>query len=252
MRHWIRSLLGSFGYAVFNTRSEGCYARDGLFTYHSAHFRSDPAFQAAYARGVKASHAVDPRMEWRLHVALWVAGAALRTAGDFVECGVNAGFVSSAIMQHLHWERVAKRFYLIDTFNGPVLTQYSSDEIREGRRDIAEEAVKRGAYVTDLERVQANYAEWPNTHIVQGTVPDVLPSTGIESVAFLHLDMNCAYPERAALEYFWDLLSPGAMVLLDDYAYFGNRLQAEAIDQAARPLGAKVLALPTGQGLIMK
>jgi hypothetical protein len=252
MRQWIRSLLNSLGYAVFNTRSEGSYARDGLFTYHSAHFRSDPAFRAAYARGVKASQGVDPRMEWRFHVALWAAGAALRAAGDFVECGVNAGFVSSGIMQYLDWKEVAKQFFLIDTFKGPVLTQYSVEEIREGRRTIAEEAVNRGAYVTDLERVRANYAEWPNCRIVQGAVPDVLPLAGIESVAFLHLDMNCAYPERAALEYFWERLTPGGMVLLDDYAYFGNRIQGEAIDEAVRSLGAKVLALPTGQGLIMK
>jgi hypothetical protein len=252
MRHWIRSLLHSVGYAVFNTRSEASYARDGLFTYHNARFRNDPAFQAAYARGVKASQGVDPRMEWRLHVALWVAGAAVRAAGDFVECGVNAGFVSSGIMQYLDWKRVAKQFFLIDTFNGPVLAQYSSEEISEGRRSIAEEAVSRGAYVTDLERVRANYAEWPNTCVVPGTIPDILRSTGIESVAFLHLDMNCAYPERAALEYFWDRLSPGAMVLLDDYSYFGNSIQGEAIDQAARSLGAQVLALPTGQGLIMR
>jgi len=252
MRHWIRGLLNTLGYVVFNTRSERSYARDGLFTYHSAHFRNDPAFQAAYARGVKASHGVDPRMEWRFHVALWVAGAALRTAGDFVECGVNAGFVSSGIMQYLDWKRVAKQFYLIDTFSGPVLAQYSAEEVLEGRKSIAEEAVSRGAYVTDLERVRANYAEWPNTRIVAGAIPDVLPSAGINSVAFLHLDMNCAYPERAALEFFWDRLSPGGLALLDDYAYFGNRIQSESIDQAARSLGAEVLALPTGQGLIMK
>jgi hypothetical protein len=121
MRHWIRSLLNSLGYAVFNTRSKGSYARDGLFTYHSAHFPSDPAFRAAYARGVKASYGADPRMEWRLHVALWVSAVALRARGDFVECGVNAGFVSSGIMQYLDWKRVAKQFYLIDTFNGPVV-----------------------------------------------------------------------------------------------------------------------------------
>jgi hypothetical protein len=42
------------------------------------------------------------------------------------------------------------------------------------------------------------------------------------------------------------------MVLLDDYSYFGNSIQGEAIDQAARSLGAQVLALPTGQGLIMR
>ena len=71
-------------------------------------------------------------------------------------------------------------------------------------------------------------------------------------VAFLHIDMNCAYPERAALEFFWDRLSPGAIVLLDDYAYFGHDRQAEAIGSAAQALGAAVLSLPTGQGLIIK
>jgi hypothetical protein len=64
--------------------------------------------------------------------------------------------------------------------------------------------------------------------------------------------MNCAYPERAALEYFWGRLAPGAMVLFDDYAYFGNDALAEAIDSAAASLCAEVLSLPTGQGLIIK
>jgi Methyltransferase domain len=91
--------------------------------------------------------------------------------------------------------------------------------------------------VTDLERVRANYAEWRNVEIVQGVVPEVLPMIPIKNVAFLHIDMNCAYPERAALEHFWDLLSPGAIVLFDDYAYFGNDSVAEAIDSAAASLG---------------
>jgi hypothetical protein len=42
------------------------------------------------------------------------------------------------------------------------------------------------------------------------------------------------------------------MVLLDDYAYFGNDSLAHAIDSAAAVLGAEVLSLPTGQGLIVK
>jgi hypothetical protein len=66
------------------------------------------------------------------------------------------------------------------------------------------------------------------------------------------LDMNCTLPERAALEYFWDRLSPGAIVLFDDYAYFGNDSLADAIDSAALSLGTAVLSLPTGQGLIIK
>ena len=71
-------------------------------------------------------------------------------------------------------------------------------------------------------------------------------------VAFLHIDMNCALPERVAFEFFWDRLSPGAVVLFDDYAYYGHNCQREAIDAAARARGTEVLSLPTGQGLIVK
>ena len=252
VKRLVRKLLASAGYVVFNTRSLECYARDGLFTSNNDGFRDAPFFKAAYARGVKASGGHDPQMEWRVHVALWVARAASAVPGDFVECGVNAGFISSAIMHRLDWGNIDKRFYLIDTFNGPVLTQYSPDEVHRGRVQAAEDALARGAYVTSLERVRANYAEWPNVEIVRGAVPEVLPALGIERVAFLHLDMNCAYPERAALEHFWDVLSPHAMVLLDDYAYFGHESQAHAIDSAAEHLGTEVLSLPTGQGLIVK
>jgi hypothetical protein len=252
LKSWIRRRLESAGYVVFNTRSPVYYARDGLFTNNNDHFRASPVFQAAYARGVKASGGVDPHIEWRVHVALWAASQAARVPGDFVECGVNAGFLSSAIMQYLDWNGVGKRFFLIDTFAGPVVSQYSGDEVRGGRLRAAEDATARGAYVTDLERVRANFREWPAVKIVQGAVPEVLLSLPIGQVAFLHIDMNCAYPERAALEHFWGSVAPGGIVLLDDYAYFGYERLTRAIDEAAGLLGTEVLSLPTGQGLIIR
>lgn len=246
----VKSLLARAGVGVYRLRDR--YVQDGLSTVHPAQFRSDPAFRAAYNRGVQASQGVDPRFEWRVHTALWAAQSALRVPGDFVECGVNAGFMSSAIMQRLNWNAFARRFYLIDTFAGPVLSQFSREEVRKKRLTIAEDALQAGAYVTDLERIRANFAEWPNAFPVQGAVPDILPSLGIETVAFLHIDMNCALPERVALEFFWDRLSPGAVVLLDDYGYRGHECQREAIDEAIREKDVPVLSLPTGQGLIIK
>jgi hypothetical protein len=81
---------------------------------------------------------------------------------DFVECGVNAGFVSSAIMQSLDRQNSGRRFFLIDTFSGPVLSQYSPQEIDRGRDLTAKSALAAGAYMTDPERVRANFSEWPN------------------------------------------------------------------------------------------
>jgi hypothetical protein len=64
--------------------------------------------------------------------------------------------------------------------------------------------------------------------------------------------MNSATPERAALEFFWDKLVSGASVILDDYGWKGCEAQKNAADQFAALRGVRVLALPTGQGLLIK
>jgi hypothetical protein len=250
LKNIVKKTLAKAGYTVLSSR--GRYMQDGLVTVHNDDFRRRGAFQEAYRRGVAASNGVDPEFEWRVHVALWAAATSLHVPGDFVECGVNAGFISSAIMQRLRWNTLGRRYYLVDTFSGPVLDQYSREEVERGRLSIAEDALRRGAYVTDLERVRANYAEWPNAIVVQGAVPEVLSTLPLGPIAFLHIDMNCAYPERAALEFLWPTLSPGGLVLLDDYAYLGHNEQAGAMDEAARGLEAEILSIPTGQGLIIK
>jgi hypothetical protein len=246
----IKKALGQAGFAIVNTSRH--YDEDGLFTVHNDHFRRYPVFKAAYQRGIEANNGLDPHFEWRVHVALWAASSAVALPGEFVECGVNTGFMSSAIMAGLNWGTVPKRFYLFDTFAGPVTSQFSAEEIQRGRRKLAEDGMAAGAYETDLARVRANFAQWPNAVIVPGTVPDIFSSINVDRIAFLHIDMNCAYPEHAALEYFWNRLSPGAFVLLDDYAYFGYETQTEAIDAVASALGFTVLSLPAGQGLIVK
>lgn len=238
------------GYTTLNVHDY--YSSDGLFTPHQPRFLKDPRFDSAYRRGIEASRGVDPHMEWRAHITLWVASRALSVEGDFVECGVNAGFLSSAVMQYLNWRSTGRRFFLVDTFAGPPLSQYSNEEVREGRDRAARQAIDSGAYVTDLERVRANFSEWPNAIVVPGEVPGVLGSLQIETVAFLHLDLNAAAPECAALEFFWPHLSPHGLILLDDYAYFRSTVQGDALDDAAKRLGTEILALPTGQGLISR
>jgi hypothetical protein len=250
LRRILNPLMARAGYLRFDAKHH--YAEDGVFSVHNDSFRHDPAFQAAYVRGVQAGWGVDPHFEWRVHVALWAAGAALRVPGDFIECGVNAGFMSSAIMHRLDWAGVPRKFFLVDTFAGPVVEQYTDIEVKMGKAALAKELLVKGAYVTDVERARANFAEWPNAVVVAGVVPDVLASLPLDRLAFAHIDLNCAYPERAALEYFWPRLSPGAIVLLDDYANHEYVFQKQTLDETARLLNTAILSLPTGQGLLVR
>lgn len=69
----------------------------------------------------------------------------------------------------------------------------------------------------------------------------------------ISIDMNCAEPEVAALNFFWEKLVPGALVLLDDYAFSKSyRQHKQAFDSLAEELNFNILSLPTGQGLIVK
>ncbi|WP_448511002.1 TylF/MycF/NovP-related O-methyltransferase [Mycolicibacterium thermoresistibile] len=229
------------------------YANDGLICFNTHAFLTDPQFQRAYDRGVQALGGKDfYHWEWRVHIGLWAAASASRVEGDFVECGVSYGFLSSAIMEYLDWDRLDRTFYLLDTFTGIDPRFVSAGEREAGALERSREALDFGIYVDSVDRVRANFAQWRNQRIIVGAVPETLDQVETDAVAFLHIDMNCAPPEVATLRHFWARLSPGAFVLLDDYANRGRDEQRVAMDELAAELGVQICALPTGQGLLVK
>ena len=248
-RHRIARTL----YALVRRTTPVAYAQDGLISVHSHAFMQDPAFVRAYARGVQAIGGTDTyEWHWRVHVGLWAAQVARALEGDFVECGVNRGFLSSAIMEYLDWNSLGRAFYLLDTFTG-LNERYVSDMERDrGALRRNAQNLRSGFYVGSVEEVRANFAQWPSARIIEGTVPETLDQVTAKSVAYLHLDMNSASPETAALTHFWSRLAAGAPVLLDDYAYLGFTPQRIAMDGFAHAHGVAVCSLPTGQGLIIK
>lgn len=73
-----------------------------------------------------------------------------------------------------------------------------------------------------------------------------------DKISFLSIDLNCAAPEIAAADFFWDKLVNGASIVLDDYGWAKHIVQKHAFDDFARRRGVPILSLPTGQGLIIK
>ncbi|HEV2271231.1 MAG TPA: TylF/MycF/NovP-related O-methyltransferase, partial [Steroidobacteraceae bacterium] len=240
-------------YALVRCAVPAAYAEDGLISVHSHAFMRNPAFIRAYERGVRAIGGTDTYgWHWRIHIGLWAARIAAGLDGDFVECGVNRGFLSSAVMEYLDWNSQQRDFWLLDTFAGLDARFVSEEERAAGALRRNAERIRTGFYVRGADGVRANFAQWPRARIVQGAVPETLQQVSATRVAYLHLDMNIAPPETAALSYFWGKLSAGAPVLLDDYAYFGHAAQRLAMDEFARARGIAICSLPTGQGLIIK
>jgi O-methyltransferase len=216
------------------------FAGDMLITFNrNWSFFEDAKFMQAFNGSV--INEVEKTLVWRLHVLCWCALNSLRVAGDFVECGVFQGFCSSVAIRYLDFGERDKQWYLYDTFSGT-----PPDQVDPGHQS-SPDYEQPGIYETVVQR----FAGLRNVHVVRGKVPDVLRTRAPETVAFLHLDMNSAAAETGALEFFWERLSPGATILLDDYGWSGYRAQKLAEDPFFAARGRQVLELPTGQGMVL-
>jgi O-methyltransferase len=203
-------------------------------------FFEDERFMAAYRKAAQTDQ--ERSLVWRLHTLTWAAGHCAALEGDFVECGVYRGFSSAVIIDYLKFQDLERRFYLYDTFSG------IPEAYREGS------SAPEGGYEEEglHEKVRGRFAAYPNVQVVQGVVPDCFDQICPERIAYLHLDLNSHQAELGALEVMFDRVTPGGMIVLDDYGWQWYRAQKEAEDAFMRKRGYAVLELPTGQGLVVK
>lgn len=223
------------------------YAEDNLYTLNAAPFLRDERSRQAYALGAATESWHGLSIRWRVHVACWAGQHCARLSGDFVECGVNRGGLARAIIDYTDFEKLDKKFYLVDTFSGLVPEHLSDSELKKGLLDLFSYYQQNSE-----EHVKRTFATFGNVQIIKGAVPEILSMIPTQKVAFVSLDMNCTMPEIKAAEYFWDRLVPGGVILLDDYAQKLHSEQQIAFDHFAKCHGVDVLTLPTGQGLIIK
>jgi O-methyltransferase len=213
-------------------------------------FLHEERFQRAHARGwtnggMKRSHIDDDR--WVVHVALWAATQAARLPGDFVECGVDTGVLSVAICEGLDFNRLDKDFWLFNTYKG-----IPDAQMTEAERNGIGGWHNRGSYSECFAQAAANFASWPRCKLVRGAVPATLEAFPLDRrVADLSIDMNIVMPEIAAIEFFWDRMTPGGIVLPDDYGWATHAAQRVAFDAFARAHDAMILSVPTGQGIMI-
>ncbi|MBU3619951.1 ATP-binding cassette domain-containing protein [Polynucleobacter sp. JS-Fieb-80-E5] len=221
----------------------------------SVDFFQTPKFKSAYKRGMNSGHqilrprgsTIDIGLNWRVAICCWAAEYAKKLEGDFVECGTNTGIDSLAVCEYIDINKSKKTFWLFDTFEGIPAEQISEEELAAGR--LAE---SKANYFSCFEMVKNNFKSFPGAILIRGTVPESLKTVNIEKVAYLAIDMGIAYPEKAALEYFWNKLIPGGIVVLGGYGWAPYRSIKNAIDKFAAEKNFEVMTLPTGQGLIVK
>lgn len=133
----------------------------------------------------------------------------LGVPGDVVELGCYEGTTAILLQTTLDQLRSTRRLHVYDSFAGlpPAAAQDGPTRFREG--DCR----------TTRERLVANFREFgvalPVIHA--GWFRDTLPVGLPDRVAFAHLDGDFYTSTREGLEHLYPRLSPGAIVVVDDY-----------------------------------
>jgi O-methyltransferase len=175
--------------------------------------------------------------------------------GAIVECGVwKGGSMMAAALTLIEVAATDRELYLFDTFAGmppptseDVFSAYDGyNPVRHWRRRQKEPGLNSWHYVpVDDVRAAVLSTGYPGerVHMVEGKVEDTLPASAPEEIAVLRLDTDWYASTRHEMEQLYPRLSPGGVLILDDYGHYeGARRAVDEYFEAhgERPLLTRV------------
>ncbi|HJO76406.1 MAG: class I SAM-dependent methyltransferase [Pelagibacteraceae bacterium] len=170
--------------------------------------------------------------------------------GDFLECGVLKGF-SSYLLRSLEdqlFKDTINNYFLIDSFEG--LSDFL-DEDKSLNPDIIQN--KKGDLKANIEDVKVLFNQFKNVNIIKGWIPKVFESLDEKNkYKFVHIDVDLYQPTFDSLNYIYDKIVEGGILITDDYrspSFPGNQ---KAWEKYFNSKNIRSLSLPSGQAVVIK
>ena len=208
----IKRTVNRFGYEIRRkafSSSTSAYAEVRPYATYSP-WNTDAAFRSAY-KAVQSSTLVDV---YRCYELWSLVEQSAKLDGGLIEVGVWRGGTGALIAASAKACGITDPVYLCDTFfgvvkAGPEDRSYEGGEHAETSRRIVEKLVYR--------RLKLD-----NVRILQGVFPEETAAL-IEKpkFRFCHIDVDVYQSARDIVEFVWDKLVLGGIVVYDDYGFGG-------------------------------
>jgi O-methyltransferase len=157
--------------------------------------------------------------------------------GDVVECGVWRGGSMMVVERVLLQLNAVRDLYLFDTFEGMTTPTENDAQILYGEKRAAELLAKAKKEVSTslwcsspIDEVRQNISrigyDLDRVHFVKGRVEDTIPANAPHSISLLRLDTDWYESTRHELAHLFPRLSPGGVLIIDDYGWWKGARQA--------------------------
>lgn len=174
---------------------------------------------------------------WAMSQLLRLLGS---VPGDSAECGVFEGASSWLICSA--FQGTGRIHHLFDSFeglSGPGAGD--GDYWRAGDMAAGEDLVAENL---------RPFSDMIRFH--KGWIPDRFDAVKDAAFAFVHVDVDLRQPTFDSIAFFYPRLSPGAILLCDDYGFTSCPGATEAVDSFLADKPEKMIALDAGGGFFIK
>ncbi len=180
----------------------------------------------------------NPRVRWLREFA--ELARARRLTGSVAECGVYRGDFAEYINKYFFGRTV----YLFDSFEGFRDEDREFEEASNDPNFQASRLAKGPVFTrTSLKLVSQRLKKFDKCVIIKGYFPESAAGVN-DRFCFVHLDMDFYKSMRAALDFFWEKMTPGGVILLHDYFPKETPGVKAAVDDfeksLSRPLAADI------------
>jgi hypothetical protein len=187
------------------------------------------------------------KLRWRNYIVFWsfvfAAKSTKSEIKNYVEAGVADGISAFYAINAAESYNYKYKAFFYDAWGAVQMSNPSTKGEEVGYEEL------------DLEIIKNNLKTYTdNLVFIKGKIPDTFNGKNEpETIVWLSIDLNSAQPTIDTMEYYWDKIEVGGVVLLDDYgqpAYIDTKI---AIDNwVSYHNDSLLLHLPTTQAIIIK
>jgi O-methyltransferase len=205
-----------------------------------APWKSDAQFDRVY-KAIRKHTFVDV---WRCHELWTLLGELREVPGAILEVGVWRGGTGALLGARAKGLELDETVYLCDTWTGVVKTTDVDTYYRDGKHDDTSRAI--------VERLVADMG-LANVELLEGIFPD---ETGDriagETFRLCHCDVDVYESAKGVLDWVWPRLSPGGVVVFDDYGFSACPGVTKLVDEQRMRDDRLVLHNLNGHGILVK
>jgi len=105
---------------------------------------------------------------------------------------------------------------------------------------------------SDTSHAKQFLSRFNNVEFHDGWIPSRFSDVEDKNFSFVHIDVDLYQPTHDSIVFFYSRLSPGAIVVCDDYGFTTCPGATRAFDEFLSDKPEKMLALPDGGGFFIK